>query len=188
MRYPKKEIWKKSMHHRKREVWKGLAAGLVGGLAGSFAMNQFQNVWSKASEAMQSSNHPQSEDQPKQQKSEPDATMKAAEKISENIAHQQLSEEQQKKAGPWVHYAFGTAVGGAYGAATEFMPATKKGLGLPFGAAVFVGADEIGVPALGLAKSSAQVPLSQHAYGLVSHFVYGLTTELVRRGLRAAIA
>ena len=41
--------------------------------------------------------------------------------------------------------------------------------------------DEGAVPILGLSKGPTQYPLSTHVYALASHFVYGLTTELVRR-------
>jgi putative membrane protein len=49
---------------------------------------------------------------------------------------------------------------------------------------VWLGADEIGVPALGLSGPPTQYPLSVHLYALASHLVYGFTTELVRRTLR----
>jgi putative membrane protein len=59
--------------------------------------------------------------------------------------------------------------------------------GLPFGAAVWVIADEAVVPALGLSKSGKDYPLSTHVYAIASHLVFGLTTELVRRNVRRAL-
>jgi hypothetical protein len=53
-----------------------------------------------------------------------------------------------------------------------------------YGGALFAGADEIAVPALGLAPSPKKAPLSQHLYGLASHVVYGVTGEMVRRTVR----
>jgi len=67
------------------------------------------------------------------------------------------------------------------------VPAVTAGAGLPNGASIWVVADERVVPALGLSKSPTEYPLSIHAYALASHFVYGLTTELVRRGVRNAL-
>ncbi len=58
------------------------------------------------------------------------------------------------------------------------------GAGLPFGSAVWAIADDVVVPALGLSKSPTAYPLSTHAYALTSHWVYGLTTELVRKAVR----
>ena len=59
--------------------------------------------------------------------------------------------------------------------------------GVSLGAALFVFADEIGVSALGLSGKPTAYPLNSHVYALTSHLVYGVTTEIARRGLRAAI-
>lgn len=42
---------------------------------------------------------------------------------------------------------------------------------------------KVAVPALGLSKKPAEYPAAVHAQALASHLVYGLTTDLVRRGL-----
>jgi hypothetical protein len=82
----------------------------------------------------------------------------------------------------------GTLQGAAYGGVTE-LTGTGGGLipGLVFGGALFAVADEVAVPALGLSGKPSESPLSSHLYGLAAHVVYGLSTELARRGLRAAI-
>jgi hypothetical protein len=54
-----------------------------------------------------------------------------------------------------------------------------------FGSALFLGADEMAVPALGLVEASASPP--SHLYGWASHMVYGLTAEFVRRQIRSRI-
>jgi uncharacterized membrane protein YagU involved in acid resistance len=113
--------------------------------------------------------------------------MKAASAISETIAHRPLSRRQKEVGGPLVHYAFGTAVGAMYGVAAEMAPSTADAWGLPFGAAVWLGADEIGVPAAGLSGSAADAPLAAHASALAAHLVYGLTADVVRRLVRAAL-
>lgn len=74
-----------------------------------------------------------------------------------------------------------------YGACAELVPEVTAGAGLPFGAAFWLVADEAAVPLLGLSKGPTEYPLSVHAYALASHFVYGLTAELVRRAMRAAM-
>jgi hypothetical protein len=43
------------------------------------------------------------------------------------------------------------------------------------------------VPLIGLSKGPAEYPLSTHIYSLASHFIYGFTTEAVRRTLRRTI-
>lgn len=179
------------------EVLKGLAAGLFAGLVASWTMNQFQALWSKLSEGDQKSQDKKSSQQggggekkqesKKDNEEEGDATVKAATAISEGVFDHKLTKSEKKVAGPAVHYAMGAASGAIYGAMAELVPPVTFGAGLPFGTAVWLLADEAAVPALGLSKSPAEVPLSDHAYALASHFVYGLTTELVRRAVRNAL-
>lgn len=171
------------MHHKKEHdsnILKGLAAGLVGGLAATFVMTQFQTAVSKIGE----SSNGEDKKQKKQKEASENATVKTAEAISENIFDHELEKSEKQPAGNAVHYGFGTTMGALYGAAAEAAPVTSFGYGLPFGTALFIGADEIAVPALGLSKPPTEIPLSKHAYGLASHLVYGLTAEMVRRGVR----
>lgn len=169
---------------RPRSLGKGVIAGLVGGLIGTIVMNEFQKAWSNAAQAMQNDN--QSREQQGEQESE-DATMKAAGKIA-SISGRQLSHEQKKKAGPVVHYSFGTLQGVLYGAMTE-LTRTAGGFlpGVIFGVALFALADEVAVPALGLSGKPSETPASTHVYAAAAHCVYGMATEFARRGLRAAI-
>ena len=177
-------------------MWRGLAAGLIGGLVASWTMNRFQDVWLKLSEGGGESRGEQSSQQGQrsgskgQQQSgeeQEDATVKAASAISEGIFDHKLTKSEKKIAGPAVHYAFGTAVGGLYGATAELAPHVTAGAGLPFGAAFWLVADEGAVPLLGLSKGPTEYPLSTHVYALASHFVYGLTAEVARRAVRAAL-
>jgi hypothetical protein len=164
---------------RNRSMWKGMLAGLAGGLAASWTMNQFQAGMQKLSDSNgNGQQEPQEGD---------DATEKAASAISETVAHRQLTRDEKKVAGPVVHYVFGSTIGALYGAAAEFSPMTAKGWGVPFGAAVFVGADEIGVPLAGLSKPPNRIPASTHASALAAHLVYGATTDGVRRIVRAML-
>ena len=86
-----------------------------------------------------------------------------------------------------VHYAFGTLMGGLYGMAAEEWRPARWGEGTLFGTVLWFGSDEIAVPALKLAKPPQQYALKVHAGALASHLVYGFTTEMVRRALRAGV-
>jgi uncharacterized membrane protein YagU involved in acid resistance len=180
-----------------RDVGKGALAGAIAGLVASWVMVAFQKAWSKAEEAAQrrsahSKNlhehgvpeHRAVSPQDDQQNQPDDATIKTAEMISEGIFGHRLSREEKKVAGPAVHYAFGAVMGALYGAGVEAAPVARAGFGSAFGAVVFVGADEIAIPALGLSPN-VHAPLSKHLYGFASHLVYGLATEAVRRPVRA---
>jgi uncharacterized membrane protein YagU involved in acid resistance len=127
--------------------------------------------------------------QQRQQNSEPeeDATMKAAEGIVHSVTRgQHLSLEERKKAGPVVHYAFGALAGGMYGALAECSDWTSAGFGTAFGTLLFVGADLFAVPAFGLGPSATEQPAAAQTTPLAAHLVYGATTDLLRRAIRAA--
>ena len=107
--------------------------------------------------------------------------------ISEGVFGHELQEHEKRPAGAAVHYAFGIASGGLYGALAEVSPQVTTAAGLPFGAAFWLIADEITVPLLGLSKGPAEYPPSTHAYSLASHLVYGVTAEISRRALRQVL-
>lgn len=183
---------KNDFDYRDGDILKGLAAGIVGGLVASFVMNKFQAAWSAVSESKESEGGEKTEDKSKEDKNsegqeqEP-ATVKAAEMVSEGIFDHELTRREKKYAGPAVHYATGGGSAAVYGAAAEFMPEVTAGMGMPFGAAVWLVVDEGAVPLLGLSKSPLKYPPSTHVYALVSHLVYGLTTEIVRRAVRRGL-
>jgi len=187
-------------------VWKGLAAGLVGGLVASWTMNRFQDVWSKLAKGIESWQDNQFQDvwcefaegleksrgsQVSQQGPKPDVqddtTVRAASAVSESLFNHRLTQSEKKIAGPAVHYILGTGVGGLYGAAAEIAPKVTAGSGLPFGAVFWLVVDEGAVPLLRFSEGPTAYPLSTHAYALSSHFVYGLTAEVVRRADRKAM-
>ena len=180
------------MHNRNNtSVLKGLVAGLAGGLIASWTMNQFQAAWTRMAEgsekphgaqSMQPTQGSQGDDE--DTKEQDDATVETAKVISKNVFGHELQESEKKPAGAAVHYAFGTVTGGFYGALAEVLPQVTMAAGLPFGAAFWLIADEITVPALGLSKGPTEYPISTHAYALASHLVYGMTAELSRRALR----
>jgi len=189
-----------SSNREERSVSKGLASGLVAGLVGSVVMNQFQALLGKLVEGVERSHGAQSLQQGSphhgvaaelqergSDDERDDAAMRLANAIAVGVFHQELTRSEKETAGTALHYAYGISMGGLYGAAAELMPAVIFGAGLPFGASIWVVADEGVVPALGLSKSPMDYPLSTHAYALASHLVYGLTTELVRRGVRNAL-
>lgn len=171
------------------EAWKGALAGLVGGLVASWTMNQSQKLLSKLAESRHSDGqHKQQESQQSQQGGmDKPATLMLAEKLSHGVLHRELRPDEEKIAEPLVHYAYGTGWGGIYGALSTVKPVTSTGVGLPFGAALWLAGDEIAVPALGLSKGPKEYPISSHLQALATHCVYGVTTEAVRRVLLKAL-
>lgn len=181
-------------------IYKGIAAGVAGGLVGSLAMNQFQKAWGKLMENEERPHGAQSLQQGSPEHGigrelaergvdEPDdnAAVRTGNAVSELVLHHHLTKSEKETAGAVAHYAMGATSGAIYGAMAEMMPATTAAEGLPFGAAVWLIADEAIVPASGLSRKSSDYPASIHAYAFASHLVYGLTTELVRRAVRKAL-
>ncbi len=178
------------MWQRKRQsVGKGIVAGLIGGLAASWVMNQFQAGLSKLKERSREEERAESgvAEQPESAAPESDqepATVKVATLVSRQVLRRELAAGKKDTAGEIVHYAFGAANGALYGALAETWPEARVGFGAAFGAALWLAADEIGMPALRLSGSPTQYPVSVHASALAAHAVYGVTTELLRRSLR----
>ena len=179
------------------EIGKGLIAGLVAGAVGAWVMNQFQALLSKKLTGVARSHGGQS----LQQGSPPygaarelqnrgvdresdDATMRTAQFVSETAFDHELSDSEKDRAGTVAHYAMAGTSGLIYGGLAEISPAVTIGMGIPFGAAVWLVADEGIVPLLGLSEPATEYPLEKHGYAIASHLVYGLATELARRSVR----
>ena len=61
-------------------------------------------------------------------------------------------------------------------------PSASAAAGLPYGAAVWMIADEIGPAHCGALQVAApEYPLARHAAALASHLGFGVTVETVRR-------
>ena len=154
---------------------KGAVAGFIGGIVGTVVMTGFQALLSSLAEE---------EKKKSKKKADEPANVKAAEAISENVFGHHLQKSEKEPAGEAMHWAMGAGSGLIYGLMSELAPVSTAGFGLPFGAAVWLIADDIVVPALGFSKPVTEYPLSTHFYALSSHLVYGVTTELARQGVR----
>jgi putative membrane protein len=171
------------MNDPQANAWKGLAAGLVAGLAATYVMTRFQELSGKLEEKLTE----EEGGQKKKAKKGDDATVKAAAGLSRTLFDHELSAKEKKTAGPAVHYGFGILNGALYGTLAEIAPTVTRGLGAPFGTALWLGADEVAVPAFGLSGPPWESSPAVHAKALAAHLVYGLTTEGVRRLVRRAL-
>ena len=155
------------------DVGRGAAAGLLGGLLAAAAMSLAHRLLAE----------PNFEAQATKSTGPDDPTVKVA-SAATRLAGYRLQKEHKASAGSIVHYAFGATVGALYGAAAEIAPRATTALGLPFGAAVWLGAHVVAVPALGLAESPARQPLDKEVEEFGLHLLYGSVTEVGRRLLR----
>ena len=165
------------MLHRKHRngtgVWTGLAAGAAGGLAASYLMSLAHEWINRAAGGAPRAGVQSS-------------TAQAVDEAAQRVAGRPLFTEKKYAGSAALHYAVGTAVGGLYGAAASTAPALGKAAGVPFGTAVWAGLHLGAAPALGLARPY-EAPLVVEAAELASHVVYGVATEMVRRGVTAAV-
>ena len=159
-------------HHRPHAM-RGLLAGLAGGVAGTAVMTALQYAMQAASDDSSGGGE-----------GGESATARVADAAARSTVGHELHGRSQTVGSQAVHWGFGAAMGALYGLAAEYVPAATAGYGTAFGAALFVGADETAVPALGLSQPPTQQPISTHAYGLAAHAVYGVVVEAVRSGVR----
>lgn len=92
-----------------------------------------------------------------------------------------MTDEQQNVAGHTVHYGIGIGVGALYGLLRGMAPSVTTGRGALFGVATFILGDEIGAPAMGLAKGPLEYTARDHAKSALAHIVFGVFTDLGTR-------
>ena len=170
-------------------VGAGVIAGMIGGIAGTFAMNHVQALWSRAVENFESDSAAGRHDSRDWQERNEDANANevAAQTIAKYTIERPLKRDELKVAATALHFAFGSVVGGLYGGLVETNPGSSALGGAAFGTAVWVGADEVAMPLLGLSRSDFEYPLETHVQAFVAHIVFGIATEVVRRGVRAVM-
>jgi putative membrane protein len=156
----------------RRAALASVVGGLLGGLIGAGVMSAGHAVLTTMA----------GRDPAPAATQEEDATVKVADHLSRTVRGRPLDPSEKPAAGHVVHYGFGAVMGLLYGAAAVAVPAVTVGAGTGFGVAVWLGAHAIVVPALGLARSPLQQPLSKEAIELILHIAYGLTVGLGRRG------
>jgi putative membrane protein len=162
-------------------VKKKILAGVAAGLAASWVMNRFQSMVKPEQEQHPRGKPEEQGGQHAKQHRQP--TVEIADWVMTAATGRHLTRDEEKVAGPLVHYVYGAAIGGLYGYAATRNPKITAAAGLPFGVAAWIFADELPLPLFGLSEPPWKYPASMHAYSLASHVVYGVTTEVVRRGL-----
>ncbi len=92
-----------------------------------------------------------------------------------------IDDTQKSVAGHTVHYGVGIGVGALYGLLRGMAPSVTTGRGSLYGVATFILGDEIGAPAMGLAKGPLDYSARDHARSALAHVVFGLLTDLGTR-------
>lgn len=172
-------------------VTTALLAGALGGIVGTCAMAACDAAWSaldnsggrtaQARRLRRSGVRGWPQAEPRSHEGPDTPSEKLARRLS-GVA----TGRKESAAGSALHFAFGATAGAAYAAALHAAPpavarALRSGHGVTYGTLVWLLADEIGVPLMGLAPSPSQTPPRLHGYALAGHFAYGLALESIRR-------
>ncbi len=182
------------MATKRPSVVRSLVVGAAAGLAATIVMDQFLSLASTAQKAIEKQKkladgespwliaHEQAQ-QEQQQAGQENSTEIVARKIVE-AAGKQLSPENRKQAAQAVDYGFGTLMGIVYSVSAEFLPEVASGGGTAFGTLLFLGADELAVPALHLSPPPSKTAPTDHLEHWSAHVVYGGALEITRSLLR----
>ena len=167
---------------------KGALAGMVGGIAGTLAMNYAQRLWTLAVDGeLPASGADEHDARDWQERSEhQNSNELAAQVLARLTINRPLSDEELAIVAPVIHFSFGAAVGALYGAYVDAAPGHRRS-GTVMGSALWLTADEIAMPVLGLSDSTLERPFEMHCQSFVAHLVYGVVAERVRRVTRRAI-
>ncbi len=83
-----------------------------------------------------------------------------------------------------LHWGFGTLTGGIYGVAAEYQPRATAWRGAAFGLTLNKMMHEGLLPQAGLVEPVPDQPAQERVSEWVTHVVYGVVTEVVRRAVR----
>jgi putative membrane protein len=157
-----KRTKKIALPRRKRSLFKGFLAGAIGGLVGAAAKAAGEKVYP-----------------PRTQGQIPPPAV-----LVNRMASRPLSETEEEVSVQAIHWGFGALAGGVYGALAEYQPVVTGRLGANFGLTLCGITHASALPMMGLTEKPEDQPAREHASELVTHAIYGVTTELVRRVAR----
>jgi putative membrane protein len=155
----------KAKKTRERSILKGALAGLVGGIAGSGAKVLAEKIC-----------RPRTAGQ-----------MSPPVVLAEQVAGHPLSEGQRRVAELGIHWALGALAGAVYGAAVELEPKAGVWGGAGFGLALNKLTHEGLLPKMGLVEPTVRLRTRERQSEWVTHGVYGVVTEVVRRVIRRGL-
>lgn len=148
-----------------------LAVGVLGGFAATVAMSRFQIAWKKNLDRTSGT-------QPSLRPNNP-TDVEACRKIIRRLASisgVRISDATVQTCALLMHYGVGAGTGALYGLTRVMEPGPHSRfhamlVGAGVGTAMFLAADEIAAPMLGLKRGSL---MGSRAYGISSHVVYGV--------------
>jgi hypothetical protein len=177
------------MRKRRPSVLRGVVTGIAAGITATLIMDQFQKLSAASQKAAEKqiklargesvSQIQQEQKQKEQQAAQQEGSTEIVARKIAQATGSQLAGDEKKKAGQVVHYVFGTLMGVTYAVSAELLP-DITGSGAAFGTLLFLGADEVAVPAFQLSPPPTETGATDHLQHWAAHIVYGGSLELVR--------
>ncbi len=146
-------------------IWKGALAGLAGGIAGSAAKILAEKAYP-----------------PRLPGEEPPPVA-----LVERVAGRPLNASEREASLHAIHWTFGAVAGAVYGALVEMRPQAKAWGGVAFGLTVNKLTHRSLLPKMGIEDPVPQQTMQKRQSEWVTHAVYGVVTEVVRRGVRSGL-
>jgi hypothetical protein len=167
-------------NQRPRDPVKAALVGALGGLAGTWAMNQFQRWWTLTFNGHASPSAAGKHDaRDWQEKNEGQNANEIVGALGARaLLGRRPTSRERSMAAVAVHFSFGAAMGAAYGVLVE-SEGSGMAAGAGWGAAVWLAADEIAMPLMGLSRTDVDYPLESHLQSLAAHLVYGMVVAMV---------
>ncbi len=155
--------------------------GAAAGLAGAWAMSQFTKVWNgllrpQRANALPLRPIPYSEQ-------EWDSTSRIASAIGSAALGRPLSADEKKRGAVLVHYGVGGAAGIVYAILVQRRSTITNQCGALFGLGLWLIADELLMPCLGLSRKRGSYSLQAQANSLGEHLIYAAMADSVYRRL-----
>jgi hypothetical protein len=162
--------------------------GALGGIVGSWAMSEFQAWWDRAINRGEPYSPAGRHDaRGWQEKNEgTNANDIVGRRAAAALLNREPDREERAAAAAASHYLFGAAAGALYGAIAARVGGASPLGGAALGTAMWIGADNVAMPLLGLARSDIDYPVESHVQSFASHIVYGLATQSTYGLLRKA--
>jgi hypothetical protein len=159
----------------------GIIAGAIGGLVGTWAMSEVQRLWTRTvdDDVPESAGGKHDARDWQERHEGQNSNELAAQAAARFFIGRPLDRAELRIAAPIMHYSFGSLVGALYGSLLNRRPVDAAS-GAAFGTALWLTADEIAMPLLGLSQPTTRRPLEMHLQSLAAHLVYGVTAELAR--------
>lgn len=170
----------------------GMTLGFLAGIAGTWVMERFAAA--RRDGPLESAASPSWDGNGESPAGDDDAVARAATDLARGVIGREIDHDVKPLLATAARYLFGGFVGAVYGAAAEHDPGLTRGFGASFGVAAWSLADALAPPEA-LQDFDQDDDAAEHVADagpalarMLPRVAYGVTTEVVRRGLRSRFA